>query len=332
MHAEGWPLHWLSQFPPLFTIKYGYRIFRKDYKLTPRQLEDGLQFFRPQVVLRDQDEAVARIEEKLKLVKTLEGKLDSEKYYSIYMRFTNFLYVAKIFRELSRAYIAMATYFEDNDESVLPEIFDAIDKMTALDDAGYRELGPDWHCEVLSLKPGNPFITYSITVDYSRRTSQVFHLKNMLGRAIALEVEARHMLAKENPVDFIVAGGFSEGHCLNCEPNFSGALTLDDGNCRTAGSERGAYWSVLKAHGWFCYDMKVKPNAENTLVVRGKGHTGTFSIDISIDGTVTRHSITGNGILEIARTFTPGKDTETVTVRIDRNSESLPFVYTLMTK
>lgn len=330
MHAEGWNLHWLSLFPPFFVIKSQYRLFRKDFKLTEEELSEGFKFFRPEVVLGTQNEAIEKIEEKLALIKTLEGKLEPDKYYGIYMRFTNFLYVAKIFRELAKTYIAMSKYFEDNDDSVLPEIYDAIDKMTELDEAGYNELGKDWYCEVLSLKPGSTFLTYNINVDYSKRTSQVYHLKNMLGRAIELEVETRRMLTKNNPVDFIVSGGFSEEHNLKCEPNFSGALTLDDGNCRTAGSERGAFWSVLKAHGWFSYDMKVKPNAENTIVIRGKGHNGTFSIDVDIDGDMTRHSVTGDGILEISRTFTPKKDVETVTVRIDRNSESLPFVYSIM--
>jgi len=332
LHAEGKTLHWLSQFPPLFGMKTAYTVFRKDCKLSPEQIADGLRFFRPEVVLRDKDEAIAKLEEKLALVKSLEGKLDPEKYYSIYMRFANFLYVAKIFKELCKAYIAMAKYFEDNDETALPELFTAIDKMTELDEAGYRELGKDWHCEALSLKPGSPFLTHGITVDYSKRTSQVYHLKSMLGRAVEMEVETRKLLAKENPVDFVVAGGFSEGHNAKREPNFSAALTLDDGNCRTAGSERGSFWSVLKAHGWFSYDMKVKPNEENTVVIRGKGETGTFSIDIDIDGDMTRHSVSGDGILEISRTFTPKKDSETVTVRIDRNSESLPFVYSVMTK
>lgn len=226
----------------------------------------------------------------------------------------------------------MAKYFEDNDETALPELFTAIDKMTELDEAGYRELGKDWHCEVLSLKPGSPFLTHGITVDYSKRTSQVYHLKSMLGRAVELEVETRKLLARENPVDYVVAGGFSERHNVKRDTGFSAPLTLDDGNCRTAGSERGSFWSVLNAHGWFSYDMKVKPNEENTVVIRGKGETGTFSIDIDIDGDMTRHGVSGDGILEISRTFIPKKDAETVTVRIDRNSESLPFVYSVMTK
>ncbi len=330
--AEGRVLHWLSFFPTLLRIKSGYRIFRKDFKATGTMLEDGQTVFHPDIVLKDKEEAIAGIEEKLALVQTLEGKLTPEKYYSIYMRFVNFLYIAKIFKELIKAYIAMAKYFEDNDESALPQIYAAIDEMTALDAIGYEKLGKDWHGEALSLKPGSPWLTHSISVDYSKRTGHIYHLKNMLGRAIELEVEARRKMAKENPLDFVIAGGFSEEHHMKCETNFSGALTLDDGNCRTAGSERGSYWSMLNAHGWFSYDMKVRPNAENTLIVRGKGDTGTLSIDITIDGEMTRHSVTGDGILEISKTFTPAKDAETVTVRIDRNSKALPFIYTLMIK
>ncbi len=330
--AESASLHWLSSFPPLFVIKNAYSMFRKDYQPTPAMREFGFTLFRPEVILKDKDEAVAKIEEKLALVQTLEGKLSPEKYYSIYMRFVNFLYMAKIYRALSKAYYALARYFEDGEEGAYAEIFAAIDEMTALDEIGYKLLGEDWQGEALSLKPGNPFLTHSIRVDYSKRTGNIYHLKNMLSRALELEIEARQQIAKENPTDFVVAGGFDEGHNLKKEPNFSGALTLDDGNCRTAGSERGAYWSMLNAHGWFSYDMKVRPNAENTLIIRGKGDNGTLSIDVTIDGEMTRHSVEGEGIVEIARAFTPQNGTDTVTVRIDRNSKSLPFIYTVMTK
>lgn len=329
-HAERRGLHWLSLFPPFFYTKVGYRIFRKDFVLNERMKDEGYKFFRIDVVLKEQTEAIAKIEKKFNLIQTLEGKLEPEKYYSIYMRFFNFLYMAKVFRELSKVYSGMARYFEENDESALPEIFAAIDEMTALDAYGYKELGKDWHGEGLSLDPDSPFLTHSITVDYSERTSQIYHLKSMLGRAIEMEVETRRALAKEEPIDFIVAGGFSEEHNIKTEANFSAALTLDDGSCRTVGSERGSSWSMIKAHGWFSCDMKVRPNEENTLTVRGKGEDGTFSIDITIDGQTTRHVVSGEGILAIQRTFTPSADA--VTIRIDRNSASLPFVYTLMTK
>ena len=92
-----------------------YRIFRKDYKVAEEDLSEGFKFYRPEIVLPTQKEAIRIIEEKLNLIKTLEGKLDPDKYYSIYMRFTNFLYVAKIFHELAKTYIAMSKYFEDND-------------------------------------------------------------------------------------------------------------------------------------------------------------------------------------------------------------------------
>jgi len=78
--------------------------------------------------------------------------------------------------------------------------------------------------------------------------------------------------------------------------------------------------------------MKVKPNEENTIVTRRKGHTGRFSIGITVDGNMTRRSVTGNGIPKIPESFMLGKDALTVTVKIERNSDSLPFVCSLMIK
>ena len=107
---------------------------------------------------------------------------------------------------------------------------------------------------------------------------------------------------------------------------------MEDGACRTAGSERGSMWSVVKAHGWFSYEMKVNPGVENTITVEGKGENGTLSVDLDIDGDMTRHSVSGEGILSFSRTFTPKEGVDKVVVRIDRNSASLPFIYSIMIK
>ena len=148
-----------------------------------------------------------------------------------------------------------------------------------------------------------------------------------------MEVAKDRELRAMNPVDYIIPGGFSEEHNLKTEPNFSGALTLTDGPCRTAGSERGAMWSTVKGHGWFSYEMKVKPGVENTLVIEGTGHGGTLSLDVTIDGgEMAVYSKTGEGHLFIEHKFTPAEGKDKVTVRLDRNSEFLPFIYSMMIK
>ena len=338
LSAEGKPLHWLSLFPPLFSMKKAYRIFRDDYKLTETERSEEeitgktIQY-RPDVAIAEMEAAIIRIDEKLALIETLKGKLDDEKYYSLYMRFKNFSLVSKIFRELAIIYKGIARYFEHHDDDALTSVYAAIDAARELDRVGFEELGRDWHCEALSIKKGAAFRTYGIGSDSTDpRDSHVYLLDTLLKTALDLEVAKDRELRAGGYIDYIIPGGFSEEHNLTTEPNFSGALTMPDGACRTAGSERGAMWSVVKAHGWFAFDMKVNPGVENTVIVSGKGHDGSFSIDITINGEMARYKTSGEGILNIEHRFTPKDGQEMVNVRIDRNSVSLPFVYAIAIK
>ena len=334
MHAEGPALHWLSCFPPLFSMKTAYRRFRDDFVVPQSMIDDGFGKVHYDVVIAEQDKACEEISKKLALVETLKGKLDEDKYYQLYMRFKNFDIVAKIFRQLTTVYHSIARYFEHHDETALTVIYDCIDKMRALDKEGFEALGADFHCERLSLKKGTPFRTFGLGSDSTDpRDSHVYLLDQLLKPALDMEVAKDRELRAMNPVDYIIPGGFSEEHNLKTEPNFSGALTLTDGPCRTAGSERGAMWSTVKGHGWFSYEMKVKPGVENTLVIEGTGHGGTLSLDVTIDGgEMAVYSKTGEGHLFIEHKFTPAEGKDKVTVRLDRNSEFLPFIYSMMIK
>ena len=333
LHVNGRAIHWLSLFPPLFSMKTAYRILRDDFVPPQSMVEDGFTHFCYESALKDKDEAIAEITKKVALIETLKGKLDDEKYYSLYMRFKNFYYLANIFKHLTTTYYSIARYFEHHDEAALKTIYESIDIMREFDRQGFEELGRDFHCEALSIKKGTPFRTFGLGSDSTDpRDGHVYLLDQLLKTAIDLEVATDRKLRKENPIDYVISGGFSEEHGLKTEPNFSGALTLVDGTCRTAGSERGSMWSTVKAHGWFSYEMKVKPGVENTLTVTGKGQTGTLSIDVSIDGEMARYAKSGDGLVSIEHKFTPKEGKDTVTVRIDRNSDSLPFIYYMMIK
>ncbi len=333
LHAEGRALHWLSQFPPLFAMKGAYRIFRDDFVLPESMIEDGFKQFRIDVVLKDKREAIKAISEKLATVESLKGKLDEDKYYQLWMRFKNFDIVARIFEQLCIVYYSIARYFEHHEEDALTQIYKSIDIMRELDREGYEALGANFHCEALSLKKNNAFRSYGLGSDSTDpRDSHVYLLDVLLKAALDLEVAKDRELRAMNPVDYVIPGGFSEEHNCNHEPNFSGALTMTDGPCRTAGSERGSMWSTVKAHGWFSYEMKVRPGVENTIVIEGKGQDGNLSIDLTIDGEMTRHSASGEGLVKIAHSFTAKPGVDKVTVRIDRNSSSLPFIYSIVIK
>ncbi|MBQ6874703.1 MAG: hypothetical protein IJN46_00525, partial [Lachnospiraceae bacterium] len=331
LHAEGYELHFLSLFPPLFMIKRAYKIFREDFILTPALIEDGFTRFRYDVIMKDKEEAIVETERKLNLIESLKGKLDDEKYYSLYMRFKNFEIVAKIFAQLTTLYYSLARYFEHNDEDALKKAYECIDIMCAMDKEGFDELGEDFYFEALSFKKDSAFRKFGLESDTSApRDSHVYLLEQTFKKALDMEVAVNRELLARKVTDFIIAGGFSEGHNPKFEGQFSTCLTMPEGSCRTAGSQRGAMWSVVKTHGWFSYEMKVKPGVENVLTVTGKGEDGNLNIDIEINGEMKRYSKSGEGLVDIEHRFTPKEGQDIVTVRIDRNSDSLPFIYTLV--
>lgn len=331
LYADGHELGYLSMFPPLFMMKRWYSIFRDDFVLSPQDIEYGLSNLRYDVVVKEKEEAIVETEKKLKLIESLKGKLDDKKYYSLYMRFRNFEIAAKIFAQLTTLYHCLARYFEHNDEDALKKVYECIDIMRAMDKEGFEELGEDFYFEALSYKKGSPFRTFGLGSDSTDpRDGHVYLLDQVFKKALDMEVSTNRELLEKNVTDFIIAGGFSEGHSPKFENNFSACLTMPDGSCRTAGSERGSMWSVVNTHGWFSYEMKVKPGVENVLTVKGKGEDGTLSIDIEINGEMKRYHKSGEGFVTIVHRFTPMEGQDAVTVRIDRNSASLPFIYTLV--
>ena len=331
LYADGHEISFLSLFPPLFIMKLGYRKFRDDYVLPPAYIEWGLKKIRYDVVMKDKEEAIVETEKKLKLIETLKGKLDDDKYYSLYMRFKNFEIAAKIFAQLSTLYYCLARYFEHKDEEALKKAYECVDIMLAIDKEGFEELGKDFYFEALSFKKGNSFRRFGLGSDSTApRDGHVYLLKQIFKKALDMEVETNRNLLARNVTDFVIAGGFSEEHNVKFEGGFSAKLTMEDGSCRTAGIERGSMWSVVKTHGWFSYEMKVKPGVENILTVTGKGEDGNLNIDIEINGEMKRYSKNGEGLVDIKHRFTPKEGQDVVTVRIDRNSASLPFIYTLV--
>lgn len=330
LYADGYEITFLSAFPTLSVIKHFYRMFRDDFVLTQALLDDGFEKLRYDVAVKEKEEAIRETEKKLKLIESLKGKLDDKKYYSLYMRFRNLEIAAKIFAHLTTIYHCLVGYFEHNDEAALEKIYECIDIMRAIDKEGYEELGDDFYFEALSVKKGSNFRRFGIEAEITdKRDGNVYLLDRVLKKALDMEISANRELRAKNVTDFVIAGGFSEEHNLKAT-GFTGSLVFSDGSCRTAGTPRGAAWSVLKAYGGFSYEMKVKPDVENVLTIKGKGEDGSFNIDLIINDEMARYKNSGEGFVEIEHRFTPKEGQDIVTVRIDRNSDSLPFIYTLV--
>ncbi len=132
----------------------------------------------------------------------------------------------------------------------------------------------------------------------------------------------------ENLTDYILCGGGCEGHKLQKEVNFSDTYVMEDGLCRIPGAYRGKDFSVVNAHGWFSFELKVKPNQENTIVLLAKGSNGKLEFNVTIDGAQTkiRESVAEKHAVTLSY---HAKDNGYIRLRIDRVSENLPYFYAI---
>ena len=137
-------------------------------------------------------------------------------------------------------------------------------------------------------------------------------------------------LKKENCTDFIVCGGGNEGHKLQKEVNFSDTYILEDGVCRIPGTNRGKAWSTVNAHGWFSYEIKVKQNVENEIIIVAKGSDGKLDFSVEIDGEKTIFNQITDKKTEIKLSHFAKLDT--ARIRIDRISANTPFIYEIKVK
>ena len=195
-------------------------------------------------------------------------------------------------------------------------------ELEKIDREGFNILGEEYYCYALG------------RTDAKKTTrSNVPFFIEQVSRAFELEVGEMKRLREKGLVDYVVAGGLNERHGMRKEINFSSSHAFDDGICRLAGSSRGKAWSVVKAHGWFSYDVRVKPNAENTITVTAKGWDSDnihLSVTVGDEKTVIRAVSDKKKEFDIKYIEKNGCDK--VTVRFDRITEFAPVVYTVEVK
>ena len=135
------------------------------------------------------------------------------------------------------------------------------------------------------------------------------------------------LTGKGHLTDYIICGGALESHDLKKEVNFSDTLIYENELCRIPGNIKGLKWSGINAHGWFSYEIKVKPNCENTVNVLCGSVNGKLDVKITIDGVETeiREEIFGKKWLTFNYLEKAGK--EKVEIRIDKISANVPLIF-----
>ena len=316
----------LSLFPSLSYIITAQKIemFREKPEFDPIAWYIPKNYVRPPLseLTATKRRAVELSEKKLEALKALEGKLDREKYHGLYTRFMNMLIAARLWEQLTFCCIGLAKYFETESEECISDVKAAMAELEKIDREGFNILGEEYYCYALG------------RTDAKKTTrSNVPFFIEQVSRAFELEVEQMKRLREKGLVDYVVAGGLNERHSMRKEINFSSSHAFDDGICRLAGSSRGKAWSVVKAHGWFSYDVRVKPNAENTITVTAKGWDSDnihLSVTVGDEKTVLRAVSDKKKEFDIKYIEKNGCDK--VTVRFDRITEFAPVVYTVEVK
>jgi hypothetical protein len=119
-----------------------------------------------------------------------------------------------------------------------------------------------------------------------------------------------------------------EGHALQKEVNFSDTLIIDGRLCRIPGNKKGMLWSRINAHGWFSYEIAVRPNDSNCIVLDISGVEDV--VDVSVTVGQEQFRLQGEGRQSYKIRYHEQLGNNRVRIRIDKISGHTPCVHSIM--
>ncbi len=319
LYLNGYYYSELSRFPRINHCKnhFYFEMMKEDYEIASNEWFIPKNWKRGELskALEEKQTAVKQTEEKLCILNALKGKISDSDYEDLNKKFWNLHLVAKLWLALTEAFIA----YMQTDENALET---ALQKLLDVNAVGTEKLGKAFY--VLAFGDGG---------DVSGTAKGgVIGFVNDMRMSFALERKETAELEKENLTDYIICGGGNESHKLQKEVNFSDTYIYEDGLCRIPGTNRGKAFSTVNAHGWFSYEIKVKPNTVNEIVVVAKGSDGCLDFSVEIDGKTTVVKQKTNELTEIPVSFTEENGKDKVRIRIDRITGNTPYIYQIKVK
>lgn len=330
IHLKGYYYSELSRFPTLNHSKnhFYFEMMKDNYSIVseewfiPKNWERGSL----ESVIAEKQSACAEAKEALEKIEALKEKLDCVEYEKLWRMFANLDLVARLWETITFAFIGYAKYFETGDEKYEKMLFDSLDKLEEIDAEGIAALGKKFFPYDIDVARSFP---YDIN---DPRASMIKFFVMETKKSFAYEKEIVEKLKKENLYDYIVCGGGYEGHNIKKEVNFSDTLFVDDELVRICGNRKGLEWSLINAHGWFSYELKVKENEENTieLLAGTKGDSLDLKITLGDNEFVIKEKIDGKKTITLPYKAAKGEDK--VRIRFDRLSGNTPYLYTIKVK
>ena len=320
IYLKGYYYSQLSLFPNLNHSKnhFYFEMMKDEYRLASGEWFIPIGWERGPLseVLSEKSEAVTESEALLSRLEELRGRLNEEDFSILYTKFKNLELTAKIWQTLTEVYYSYAKFFEKRDERYEDEFYRGVARLDELNALGKSLLGDKFYCI-----SGNSLVgsgKYELIPIFTGEIIESFKA----------EKAADDALRSENLIDFVIPGGGSEGHALMKEVNFSDTALIDGSLCRIPGNSRGKEWSRINAHGWFSYELAVKPNTESTLEIELAGIKDALDAKITIGTDV--YEIREPSPAKTTLTFVyKAKEEDKVRVRFDKISKNAPAIFSI---
>ena len=126
-----------------------------------------------------------------------------------------------------------------------------------------------------------------------------------------------------------LCGTDNGGYGLQKEVNFSDVLVRGGALCRIAGNYRGTQWSTINAHGWFSYEILVKPNAQNVILVSMEGMREDMDVRVCIGTQEYVISEKKVGRKEYSFRYSEREGKSCTRIRFEKISGNTPCVFTI---
>lgn len=320
IYLKGYYYSQLSLFPRLNHCKnhFYFEMMRDDWKIASNEWFIPIGWDRGTLdeVMEEKASAVREAKAALDKLTKMKGELEESAYNSLYTKFKNLELVSRIWKTLTDIFYDYAKYFEYGEEKYKVAFYNDAQALTALNVEGKATLGDNFYCI-----SGDSLVgagKYELIPMFLEEVKESFWL----------ESKARAELEGQGLYDYVLTGGATESHALMKEVNFSDTLVHGGVLCRIPGHMRregNTIKSMINAHGWFSYEIKVRPGEENEIVITAGGYDDKVDMRVTVGETV--YDFSGDGSFnDYSISYRAKGDECAVRIRIDRISPDAPLV------
>lgn len=323
IYLKGYYFSELSYFPQLNHSRnhFYFEMMKDDYKITSGEWFIPINWDRGPIegVLEEKRSAAAEANRMLATLEGLQDKLEPADYEALLVKFRNLKIATEIWQLLVDVFYHYVRFFSDNNPAEEGKLEASLNAMLAKCEEGEKLLGAKFFCEL---------------GDYDAHKEFVRTFIADVREAFEAEKKATAEVKATSPIDFVICAGGNEGHLLKKEVNFSDTGCRNGMLYRLPGHSRGRDWSRINAHGWFSYELAIRPEGETVIEVLAGSFTDRLKMKVTVNGTeFAVDEAIADGETKLLRfPYNNTDKKETAVVRIDRVSGDTPVIHRIITR